>query len=167
MTLEAKLDELIEVNKAILVALQTGAQMAAPAPAAAGETAQETEAKKGRGRPRKEDAAVAPAAAPATETPAATPPAPAATEPSATPAPATASAAPSVSFKEVTEAIVRLNKDTGPNGGRPGVLKVLQHFLGTTEGKRVPDLEPLGKNAEIVAFVEAALKPAEDDDLGI
>lgn len=164
MTLEAKLDELIEVNKAILGALQTGAQMAAPSTA---DTPETTEAKKGRGRPRKEDAAAAPAAAPATETPAATPPAPAATEPSATPPADTASATASVSFKEVTEAIVKLNKDTGPNGGRPGVLKVLQQFLGTTEGKRVPDLEPLGKNAEIVAFVEATLAPAEDDDLGI
>lgn len=105
----------------------------------------------------------------------------AASEPSATQQQATASAAPSApapapepekkpsaSFADVTAKIIELNKSQKPGHGRDGVLAVLAHFLGDATGKRVPDLEALGKNDEIIAFTDSLLTaPAAADDLGI
>lgn len=175
MTIEAKLDELIEINRAILIAIQSGAAVTAPAAAPA-----EAPAKRGRKGAEKteEPAAEAPKeqapAAEVTASPAPTPETPAASEPSAPPAPATASeptSAPTdeVAFAQVTEAIRKLNTDLNAQQagkGRDAILDILTKFLGTAEGKRVPDLESAGKNAEIMAYVQS-LQKAGEDDLGL
>ena len=53
---------------------------------------------------------------------------------------------------------------TAPTGGRDAVLGVLKHF--GCEGKTVPALKDLNKNAEILAHVQGLLAPA-GDDLGL
>lgn len=68
-------------------------------------------------------------------------------------------------FDDVTKKIVEINKAPAPKGGREGVLKVLAQF--GCEGKKVPDLKALNKNAEIIAFVDSLLAEEADDDLGI
>ena len=89
-------------------------------------------------------------------------PATAGSDPSAT---AQVAGASEVTFKQVTDSILELSKHTGPNGGRDGVLAVLKQF----GGARVPDLQALNKNAEILAFVKAQMAPADAgmSDLGI
>lgn len=91
-------------------------------------------------------------------------PATAGSDPSAT---AQADGASEVTFKQVTDSILELSKHTGPNGGRDGVLAVLKQF--GCEGKKVPDLAGLNKNADILAFVKAQMAPADAglSDLGI
>lgn len=219
MTIEAKLDELIEINRGILTALQSGAQIAGGAPAEADTTTK-------RGRKPKAETAPVPAdtpAQPASTTvdgdpegtrywvssdqvyaqkpgdpdpqdqsfkietaahylekkaeyaakksvsePAASTQQPAASEPSAT---AQQAAASEPDFKTVTEAIIKMNKTLGatdPLKGREAVLNVIAKFLGASEGKKVPDLAAVGKNAEILAYVESlTAAPAGDEDLGI
>ena len=57
---------------------------------------------------------------------------------------------------------------TDPLKGRHAVLDVIAKFLGTSEGKKVPDLASVGKNAEILAYVESKMAPETvDADLGI
>ena len=181
MTIEAKLDELIEVNKAILTALQSQAALAEPDTL---EATTEQPAPARRTRKTAEQPAATPevAADPkpqaqATPTPAAepvtTPETPAATAPTATAQPAGASDAASapadVPFAEVVDAIKTMNttlNEQDPAKGRQAVLATLTKFLGTAKGKRVPDLEAAGKNAEILAFVKAQMEPAAYD-LGI
>lgn len=91
-------------------------------------------------------------------------PATAGSDPSAT---AQVAGVSEVTFKQVTDSILELSKHTGPNGGRDGVLAVLKQF--GCEGKKVPDLGGLNKNAEILAFVKAQMAPADAgmSDLGI
>lgn len=151
MSLEATIQENNALLKTLISILQSGAPLltaAAPAAAPAETTEENVESEK--------------AAQPAT-----TGESTATTEPSATARAAGASdEKPSTpSFDEVTAKIVALNKAEGH--GRESVLKVFRQFFGTTEGKRVPDLQSLGKNAEIIAFVDALLTPAAEDDLGI
>ena len=109
------------------------------------------------------------------------PEAPAATEqPTATTAPtATVQAAPASVPTSTTEtppqadthwqtvlgAIQALNKSDKPGHGRDGVLAVLKQF--GLEGKKVPQLEGLGKNAEVLAFVNSLLNAPASDDLGL
>lgn len=81
------------------------------------------------------------------------------TEPSAT-APADGA---SVDWDTVFRAIKDLS--TAPTGGREAVLGVLKHF--GCEGKTVPALKDLNKNAEILAHVRGLLNPAGDADLGL
>ena len=82
------------------------------------------------------------------------------TEPSATAQPDTASAATSgADWDTVFRAIKDLS--TAPTGGREAVLGVLKHF--GCEGKTVPALKDLNKNAEILAHVKGLLAPAADD----
>ena len=89
---------------------------------------------------------------------------PATTEPSATAQQDTASAATSgADWDTVFRAIKELS--TAPTGGREAVLGVLKHF--GCEGKTVPALKDLGKNAEILAHVTALMTPAQDSDLGL
>ena len=89
---------------------------------------------------------------------------PATTEPSATAQPDTASAATSdADWDTVFRAIKELS--TAPTGGREAVLGVLKHF--GCEGKTVPALKELNKNAEILAHVQGLLAPAADADLGL
>lgn len=85
---------------------------------------------------------------------------PATTEPSATAQPDTASAQTSgADWDTVFRAIKELS--TAPTGGREAVLGVLKHF--GCEGKTVPALKDLNKNAEILAHVTALMTPAADD----
>lgn len=85
-------------------------------------------------------------------------------EPSATAQPDTASAKTSdADWDTVFRAIKELS--TAPNGGREAVLGVLKHF--GCEGKTVPALKDLNRNAEILAHVQGLLAPAADADLGL
>lgn len=85
---------------------------------------------------------------------------PATTEPSATAQPDTASAQTSgADWDTVFRAIKELS--TAPTGGREAVLGVLKHF--GCEGKTVPALKDLGRNADILAHVTALMTPAADD----
>lgn len=90
----------------------------------------------------------------------------------ATPAPAStpAAAAPtasspgaSVSFKQVVDALTLLAKDTRPGKGREAIVA----FVGKYGVAKVPALEALGKNAEMLSEVEALLAPdtAADADI--
>ena len=89
---------------------------------------------------------------------------PATTEPSATAQPDTASAQTSgADWDTVFRAIKELSP--APTGGREAVLGVLKHF--GCEGKTVPALKDLNKNAEILAHVQGLLNPAGDADLGL
>ena len=88
---------------------------------------------------------------------------PATTEPSATAQPDTASAATSgADWDTVFRAIKELS--TAPTGGREAVLGVLKHF--GCEGKTVPALKDLNRNADILAHVKGLMAPA-GDDLGL
>ena len=85
------------------------------------------------------------------------------TEPSATAQPDTASAQTSgADWDTVFRAIKELS--TAPTGGREAVLGVLKHF--GCEGKTVPALKVLYRNAEILAHVKGLMAPA-GDDLGL
>ena len=53
---------------------------------------------------------------------------------------------------------------TAPTGGRDAVLGVLKHF--GCEGKTVPALKDLNRNADILAHVKGLMAPA-GDDLGL
>lgn len=96
-----------------------------------------------------------PAAAAATQ-------ATATTEPSATAPAATASVPTSdVDWDTVFREIKTLSTTPAPAGGRDAVLAVLKHF--GCEGKTVPALKDLNKNADILAHVKGLLAPAADD----
>ena len=87
---------------------------------------------------------------------AASQPSGAATEPSATAGQDTASVP---TFQDVVAELTKLSKTAEPKGGRKAVLDLLTKFLpDLPEAERkVPKLEALGKNAEIIAAVESAL----------
>ena len=87
---------------------------------------------------------------------------PAATAPTATPQPDTASAG-AVEWDTVFREIKALS--TAPTGGREAVLGVLKHF--GCEGKTVPALKDLNRNADILAHVKGLMSPAADADLGL
>lgn len=105
---------------------------------------------------------------PATTAPTATAPAAPASVPTSTtdtpqqPAPAASADTP---WQTVLGAIQALNKSDKPGHGRDGVLAVLKQF--GLEGKKVPHLEGLGKNAEVLAFVNSLLNAPATDDLGL
>ena len=85
------------------------------------------------------------------------------TAPSATAQPDTASAQTSgADWDTVFRAIKDLS--TAPTGGREAVLGVLKHF--GCEGKTVPALKDLNRNADILAHVKGLMAPA-GDDLGL
>lgn len=86
---------------------------------------------------------------------------PAATAPTATP-PADTASAGAVEWDTVFREIKALS--TAPMGGRDAVLGVLKHF--GCEGKTVPALKDLNKNADILAHVQGLMAPA-GDDLGL
>ena len=83
---------------------------------------------------------------------------PAATAPTATP-PADTASAGAVEWDTVFREIKALS--TAPTGGRDAVLGVLKHF--GCEGKTVPALKDLNRNADILAHVQGLLAPAADD----
>ena len=220
MTIEAKLDELIEIGKAQLAALNAIGSMApaqvdsAEAPAKRGRkpkaetqvdaAADATEEKKatypvlqgdpdgtrywvseeakqvyaqlpGQPDPTDQTFKIEPSSLYATKKAefaknaqadaATTSPAPAPTEPSATPAPATASAPTSASaeptWDEVVTKLQALSKD--PAHGNMAVKKIMNQI--DPNAKSVPGLKDLGKNAEIIAAVDALYAPAGDDAL--
>lgn len=75
-----------------------------------------------------------------------------------------------VEWKTVLDKIKELNASTAEGHGRAGVEAVLAKF--GKAGQKVPSLESVGKNAEILAFVESLLAGGEqeaesEDDLGI
>lgn len=79
-------------------------------------------------------------------------PSAAASTPAAT-APAASSGAASVSFKQVVDKLQELSRDTRPGKGRDGIVAfVTKHGVA-----KVPALEALGKNAELLAEVELLL----------
>ena len=85
----------------------------------------------------------------------------AATAPTATP-PADTASAGAVEWDTVFREIKALS--TAPTGGREAVLGVLKHF--GCEGKTVPALKDLNRNADILAHVKGLMAPA-GDDLGL
>ena len=86
------------------------------------------------------------------------------TAPSATAQPDGASAQTSgADWDTVFRAIKELS--TAPTGGREAVLGVLKHF--GCEGKTVPALKDLNRNADILAHVQGLMTPAQDSDLGL
>lgn len=98
-------------------------------------------------------------------------PAQATTTPAATHAPSTPAASnvssqvseqPSgdVPFPKIIERITALNKSPADGHGREGVLAVLRKWLPGDDKPTVTKLQPLGKNAEILADIEAMLNPA-------
>lgn len=93
----------------------------------------------------------APAATPAPSTPAASPASSPASEPSA-----------DVPFATIIERITALNKSPEPGHGREGVLAVLRKWLPGDDKPTVTKLQPLGKNAEILADIEDLLNPASE-----
>lgn len=223
MTIEAQLAELIEINKSMLAAMQSGAQIAAVNPGSAPAPQEAAEKKTRTKKDAKTDAAATGAEAANTlglvpgdaegtrywvseslsqvyaqkpgdpdpqdqsfkietadhyalkkadfakksEAVAAAQKA-ADTAPSATPDAATAS---DVTFTSVVDAIKALNSKlakTDPAAGRAAVLGVLKEF--GCEGKTVPALEAVGKNAEILAYVKklsADADAGDASDLGI
>lgn len=140
MTLEAKIDELIQVNKDILKALQSGAAVAAPA-------AVKTETKTTKTETKTPASAPAPApAAPGVEW-------------------KTVLAKITDLNKSTKEGHGRAGvlKVISHFGLTP-------KSESNPNGATVPTLETLGQNAEILAFVESLLKGdsgAAGDDLGI
>lgn len=159
MTLEAKIDKTNELLQAILTAVSSAGAITVSAAAAAAASAPAADKPAATTKPKAE---AKPAAAPAAEPAKAPAPAPAAEAQKTE-----ATAAPS--FDEVVRTIMEINKSKAPGHGREGVLRVLNEFgFDGSEGKRVPNLEALGKNAEILAFSKSLLevKPAADD-LGI
>lgn len=98
-------------------------------------------------------AGIPPAAAPAPTAPAAS--APAAVSPSSP-------AAAAVSFDEVVQAFMEINKSSAPGHGREGVIGLLSKYLPNDAKPSVPKLQALGRNAEIYADARALLgiKPA-------
>lgn len=214
MTIEAQLQELIDINKAILTAIQSGAQIAATA---GGETSEKTTGKRRTKAEIEADKAAEAAAkavvegdpagtaywhsetnalvfaqkpgeaAPSADTnfqqvtaqvylaakaayekaeaaknaqAAATNQAAASTAPSATAQQGTASVQGSAS-SEVTwdQAVAALKElSTNPDHGGSAVKAIIAQIDPTAAN--VPALKPLNKNAEIVAAVNALLKPA-------
>ena len=57
-----------------------------------------------------------------------------------------------------------LNKSPLPGHGRDGVLAILKQFLPDDERPSVTKMQPLGRNAEILAAIEAAMAPAAEFD---
>ena len=80
-----------------------------------------------------------------------------ASEPAVT-ASTVSSSASVVTFKEVVDALTLLSKDTRPGMGREAIVA----FVGKHGVAKVPGLEALGKNAELLAEVNVLLAVEED-----
>ncbi len=174
MSLEIAIQENTAVLKNLIAVLQSGQAIQLVEGATVASVAESADKPKTtRTRKTKEESPEGNAAPAPAEQPANTEEKTATIEPSATAPAVTASEAKpqatDVSFDDVTKKIIELNKSQKPGHGRDGVLSVLQQFLGGTEGKKVPDLKAVEKNAEIIAFVDNLLtgETAGDDDLGI
>lgn len=172
MSLEAAIQENTSVLKQLITVLQSGAAIS---PTAEPEKQKPTRASKKADEPKGDagNAAAGPAEQPAATQQTSAPSDPSAQAQSATASeskPSTTTSTTEPSFDDVTKKIIELNKSQKPGHGRDGVLSVLTKFLGTSEGKKVPDLKAVGKNAEIAAFVDSLLKAggdSDESDLGI
>ena len=129
----------------------------------------ETQAKETKTRSKKSDTAITVEEKKEVATPAVTAPQTATSAPTATVQAAGASVPDSTTntppWKDVLTAIQELNKSDKPGHGRDGVLAVLKQF--GLEGKKVPQLEALGKHAEVLAFVKSLMAADASDDLGL
>jgi hypothetical protein len=114
---------------------------------------------------KKPDAPAATEQPTATTAPTATVQAAPASVPTSTTATPPQAASADTPWQTVLGAIQALNKSDKPGHGRDGVLAVLKQF--GLEGKKVPQLEGLGKNAEVLAFVNSLLNAPASDDLGL
>lgn len=79
-------------------------------------------------------------------------------KPAEAPAPAA-----DVPFEQVVAKMVALNKSDKPGHGPAAVRAILVKYMPNEEKPTVPKLNGLGKNAEILAEVEALLNPATDE----
>jgi DNA replication initiation complex subunit (GINS family) len=147
MTIEATLQQIADTLKAIHTVIASGAAVAtAAAPAADTPAADKPKAETKTTKATKTETA-------ADKPKADTPPAEKAPDWKA----------------DVMPVLLEINKSTKPEHGRAGLLKVMGHF-GLPDGSKVPDLEKLGKHAEVLAFAKGVLNgepAAGDDDLGI
>jgi len=160
----AAIDDSLKQIVTLLTAQQSASDEAQPSP-------------EKKTRTRKSDTPASPAAADekkpeasasvptATTEPTATAPAAPASVPTSTPATPPQAASADTPWQTVLGAIQALNKSDKPGHGRDGVLAVLKQF--GLEGKKVPHLEGLGKNAEVLAFVNSLLNAPATDDLGL
>lgn len=100
------------------------------------------------------------------------------TAPAAAPAPTTpdASTASSqqseqtqaeVPFKAIIDKVTVLLKSDKPGQGRPAVQAILAKWLPGVEGPTVTKMQALGKNAEILADIEAALAEPKADEFDL
>lgn len=76
-----------------------------------------------------------------------------------TPVAAAALAADDTPWATVIAKFMELNKSPEPGHGREGVESVLKQFLPGVDKPNAAMLQPLGKNAEVVAAIEALLAP--------
>lgn len=91
----------------------------------------------------------------------------AATPATTTPDASTASSekpADEVPFAKIIERITVLNKSDKPGHGREGVMAILKKYLPDDAKPSVTKMQPLGKNADILADIEAALAPAVEEE---
>lgn len=79
-------------------------------------------------------------------------------KPAEVPAPAA-----DVPFEQVVAKMVALNKSDKPGHGPAAVRAILVKYMPNEEKPTVPKLNGLGKNAEILAEVEALLNPSTDE----
>ena len=174
MTIEALLTRNNEILERIAVAIES--QKIAATELSADTATGDKKAKTKKAETPAASPAPAAPAAPAEEkneqaasaAPATTAPATASTEPSATAQAATASAPASaaVEWKTVLDKMVSIAKSEDPKQGKAAVRKVIDHFK--PGAMKVPELEALNKNAEILAFADELIGAgAEDNDLGI
>lgn len=127
MHIEARLEAIHTVLTAIHTALVSGAAVAAPAPAPAAET--KADKPKAEAKPKAE-------------------PKP---EPKSEAKPA------AITWKDnVMPTLLEVNKSTKAGCGRDGLLSLMKHF-GLPDGSKVPALEALNKNDEVLAAAKALL----------
>lgn len=77
--------------------------------------------------------------------------------------PAAAAAPTDVPFEQVVAKMIALNKSDKEGHGPAAVRTLLTKYLPNEEKPTVPKLNGLGKNAEILAAVDALMNPATDD----
>ena len=82
-------------------------------------------------------------------------------------APTASSPAATPSFKEVTDKLIELSKDTRPGKGREALVALLAKYLPDTDAsaRKVPALAALGKNDELMAEVMVQLAPDAEVDI--
>lgn len=181
MTIEATLQSIDNTLKLLLAAVTSGVTMAdalaagdgvAEADGQEGSQSPESETKRGRGRPRKNAEAPAQAPAPTAPTTPTAPvevaAAPATTASASTPSAAPVAPAPQASTAATDgptwdEAVAALKSlSVHAQHGSAAVVALIKKI--DPSAANVPALKDKGKNAEIVAAVNALLNPTVSDD---